>query len=491
MKFFRKILVVAALACVCVLGVGCAEKGAGDASANLSRYTIDAVFDDAAKTLTAVQSVEYVNNYDVELNDLYFHLYPAAYREGARFTPFNEGDAAGAFPNGKSYGGIEIKSVKVNGTAQTPEIGGQDEDILIVKFADCLMPTSRTTVEIEYAVKIPEARHRLGHYDGVVNLGNFYPVACVYENGEFKSDPYYSNGDPFYSQAANYDVSITAPIKYTAAMSGLSIVTDTKDTRKSSAMLLAARDFAVVLGEFKQKTTTADGAGVYYYYRDDVSPDVSLGIAAAALKTFNSMFGKYPYATLSVVQTPFLNSGMEYPGLVYVSDRESGEFYRDVIVHETAHQWWYGVVGNNQVENAWLDETLAEYSATLFYEANPDYGVDYGSRIADALTAYALFCDFFEENSDTSMNRRLPDFKTPHEYAMMTYTKGQVMMDSLRKTIGDGAFFAALKKYYDDNYLKIAAPDNLIGCFESAAKRDLSQFFATWIDGKVVTFNKY
>jgi aminopeptidase N len=202
------------------------------------------------------------------------------------------------------------------------------------------------------------------------------------------------------------------------------------------------------------------------------------------------MFGKYPYTSLAVVQTSFLNGGMEYPGLVYISDRAKGEMYRDVTVHEIAHQWWYGIVGSNQISNAWLDETLAEYSATLFYEKQPQFGIGYSARIADALGAYALFCDFFDGVSDTSMNRRLPDFNTPLEYTVMTYTKGQVMMDSLRKTIGDNAFFDGLRKYFADNYLKIAAPDNLVGSFESTSKRELNAFFSTWLDGKAVTFNK-
>ncbi len=490
MKFIKKALLLCCVLAIAFTAFGCSESGLDDTAASLSNYTINAVFDDEQKTLAASQSVDYINEYDVELKEIYFHLYPNAYREGARFTPFTEQDKADAYPDGVNYGGISVSSLKVGGKEREIKIGGQDEDILIVELDELLMPTARVTIEMEYTVAVPNVRHRLGYYNKTVNFGNFYPVACVYENGEFESSPYYFNGDPFYSAAANYKVSITAPKKYTAAMSGISVVTETETDRKTFASALAVRDFAIVLGEFEQISGTADGTAVTYYYYDDVDPQTSLNTSLDSVKTFNSMFGEYPYKSLAVVQTHFLNGGMEYPALVYISDRQKGEMYRDTIIHEIAHQWWYGVVGNNQISHAWLDETLAEYSATLFYEKNAGYNVGYSARIADAMKTYALFCERFESTADKSMDRRLPDFNTPMEYTIMTYVKGQIMMDSLRKTIGDDAFFKGFKKYYEDNRFKIALPENLIGSFEKTSGKDLMSFFDTWLDGNVLTFSK-
>ncbi len=490
MRFFKRFIALCGILVVGFAAVGCSEKGLDDAAASLSVYTIDAVFCDDDKTLTATQNVDYVNEFDVEIGELYFHLYPNAYREGARFTPFTAADTADAYPNGLSYGGINISSLKVDGKEKEIKIGGQDEDILIVEFDEPLMPTMRTKIDMEYTVTVPNVRHRFGYYGKTVNLGNFYPVACVYENGEFESSPYYFNGDPFYSTVANYKVSVTAPKKYTAAMSGIGVITDTENDRKTFASALAVRDFAIVLGEFEQISGTADGAAVTYYYYDDENAEASLNTSIDSVKTFNSMFGGYPYKSLAVVQTHFLNGGMEYPALVYISDRQKGELYRDTIIHEIAHQWWYATVGNDQISHAWLDETLAEYSATLFYEKNAGYNVDYSARIADAMKTYALFCDRFENTADKSMDRRLPDFNTPMEYTVMTYVKGQIMMDSLRKTIGDDAFFKGLRKYYEDNRFRIARPENLIGAFEKTSGKDLMSFFDTWLDGNVKTFAK-
>ncbi len=492
MKNFRKIIAAVLFALIVFSLTACSQDTLKEISKDLSVYTIEAVLSDENKTLEVKQTVDYCNNFEVELYDLYFHLYPNAYRENARFTPFYAGEEAEAYPLGKSYGGIQINTVKVNGSELTPEIGGQDEDILIVTFNKSLMPTERVCIEMTYTVNIPAVRHRFGYYNKTINLGNFYPIACMYENGEFDAHPYYANGDPFYSDIANYTVSITAPSKYTAAMSGDTHKTVSGENITWKAQTKAMRDFAVVLGEFEVKTAKAGNKTVNYYFYNDPESDRSLQAAADSVVTYTDMFGAYPYDTLAVVQTHFLVGGMEYPGLVYISDnsRITPEIYRDIILHETAHQWWYAAVGNDQVKYAWLDETITEYSATLFYEKNPQYNVEYSARIADALQSFALYCDLNSAGLDTSMDRRLPDYRSSLEYTFMAYTKGQVMLDTLRVMIGDKAFFGALKSYYNENYLKIAKPDNLIAAFEKASKRDLSGFFETWLTGKEITFGK-
>ena len=113
-----------------------------------------------------------------------------------------------------------------------------------------------------------------------------------------------------------------------------------------------------------------------------------------SLLFFNSKFGEYPYRQISVVKTPFLYGGMEYPNLVMIADNivEKKDMAR-VIVHELAHQWWYGVVGNDQIREAWLDESITEYSAFLFFENHSSYGLNYSSLIEDAKTTYDLYVD--------------------------------------------------------------------------------------------------
>ena len=161
-------------------------------------------------------------------------------------------------------------------------------------------------------------------------------------------------------------------------------------------------------------------------------------------------------------------------------------------MHETAHQWWYAAVGNNEVKHAWLDEGLTEYSTMMFYEKNTDgYKFTLDGKRADALSAYILYCETYKNNGlgDTSMTRPVNEYATETEYAYMTYVKGALMFDDIRNTIGDAAFKTGLKNYYRDNMFGIAEPQDLIGAMEKASKRQLNALFEAWLDGNVKLYS--
>lgn len=487
MKKFKKII-ASLLVFVLIFGLwGCSKDGIGKVSENLSTYTISATLNDADKTLQAQQTVVYKNNYDIELYDICFNLYPNAFRQESRFYPVEHESYENTLINDKlSFGKIEIKKVKLNGKDIAIKMAGQDDNAIRIPLEEPLMPTGSATIEFEYKVTIPNLKFRFGYCDNNINLGNFYPVAGIYEDGEWRVDPYYSNGDPFYSEVANYNVTLVAPKKYTVAMSGNVLVSENTDnkTKTFECSTIAMRDFAIVLGEFTVITLESkNGTAVKYYYYNDPTPDESLKVAVDSINTFGDLFGEYPYGVYSVVQTPFGYGGMEYPGIVYISDRQTGTTYKDVIVHETAHQWWYGLVGNDQIRNAWLDESLAEFSTNVFYEKNPSYNIKYSDRLGDAISSYSFFVEMFKPYSK-SMNRRLPEFLTSTDYIYMIYAKGQIMFDSLRLMIGDDAMFLGLKNYFNNNAYKIAKPDNLIGEFEKTSGMNLSSFFESWLEGK-------
>lgn len=485
MKKIKSIAVFLVIAIAMLTFVGCKEEGIKNYSQNINTYDIVATFNESDMTVSASQTVTYVNKYDVELNELNFHMYPNAYREGARFSPIPNSDMDLAYPEGMSYGKMDISSVKIGANSIDFTIGGQDEDILIIPLKDMLMPSNKVQVEIEFKVTLPKVRHRLGYNNNTVNLGNWYPIASIYEKGQFNNDPYYSNGDPFYSQLANYNVTLNTPEGYKVASTGAK--TKESDSVKHIYQARAVRDFAMVLSKkFETASVKVGKTDITYFYYNDSSAEQSLQAAADSIKTFNELYGEYPYETYSVVQTAFLQGGMEYPNLVYISDAVIGEIYKEVIVHETAHQWWYGVVGNNQVAHAWMDEGLAEYSTTVFYDKNPQYNVQLTKRISDTIGGYILYCDIYKtKGSDTSMNRKVSDYANTLEYTYMTYVKGQLMFDSLKNTIGETNFFNSLKKYYKDSYMTTATPDNLIASFEKTCNQDLLSFFNSWLEGKV------
>jgi len=455
----------------------------------LTTYTINLILNDD-NTINGDMTVSYRNNYDIELREVKFHLYPNAFREGAVFKPIDEiNDIYHAFPNGVSYGGLEILSVKVNNVAVEFIIDGEDKNILTVPLTRKLMPGNAADIDIEFVLTLPNVRHRFGHSAGVINLGNFYPIAAVYQNGGFVTDPYYSMGDPFFSCVADYEVSITAPSNLTVALSGKKSSQELDGgLTKTTSTLSNARDFAIVLGEFEVLTASYNDTEIRYYFLNDSTAENSMAAALASIKTFSELFGEYPYCTFSVVQTPFLHGGMEYAGLVLISDRLTGDDRIEVIVHEAAHQWWYAIVGNDQVAHAWLDESLAEISTSLFFYYNPQFNISYDNRLANALTYYSLFNSINAQNPNfiTRMDRPLGDFNSALEYTQLVYVKGHIMFDTLRTLIGHDAFIGALKSYYEANKFGIATPKHLISAFESATNIALGPFFNSWLSGETL-----
>ena len=209
-----------------------------------------------------------------------------------------------------------------------------------------------------------------------------------------------------------------------------------------------------------------------------------------SLNTFNELFGEYPYSTLSVVKSNFVHGGMEYPNLVLISDDTAEKAdYINVIVHEIAHQWWYGLVGNDEFRFGWLDEGLTEYSTNLFYQNNPEYNVDANEVIKNTTSSWVTFVDLYTSvlgDVDTSMCRALDEYKTEPEYVYVTYVKGMLFFNELRNLLGEAKFLKAVQTYFETYKFQNVTPDHLLGIFEQVSHTDFQGFFDSWINGKVV-----
>ena len=473
---------------------GCSNENSVESlSRQVNSYTIDAELDYQNKTLSATMQVDYHNTSTVDFGELKFHLYPNAFREDATvYRAVSEAQKNKVYPNGFSEGMITVNSVAANGENVDFQIGGEDKNLLIVPLNSTLKSGDWVKLEMNFALVIPNCNHRFGYGANTLNLGNWYPIACVFENGNFVTDGYSPNGDPFFSEVANYTVSIKYPEKLTLASAGNFVDEDTQNgVKKSVYSGEIMRDFALVFSEkFEIISETVDTKTVSYYYFDDKDAASNLAAAVDALRTFNEMFGEYPYDNLRVVKADFFQGGMEYPTIVYVSsDLDVDDEYKEAIIHETAHQWWYGVVGNNECEYAWLDEGLAEYSTAIFYDKNSSYNKTSKRVLGETLSSYLLFCDVYRDvydTLDTSMNRNIHKFSTETEYVYLTYVKGVLLFDSINDIIGENKMLKSLRYFYSQNQFQIANPSDLIEAFESVAHRKLAGYIMSWLDGSVV-----
>ena len=480
-KFFAILLIICVGACTVALSA--CKKTAAD----LSNYDIFVIYNKDDRTLNGTVDFDFYNDTDNELTDLKFNLYGNAFREGAAFKPVSDAYKSRAYYKGDSFGQMNIVNVE---NCKGWNVSGEDENILTVNLLTSVYPEERVKIKISYTLTLAEVNHRTGVTKNTVNLGNFYPVLCAYSKEGFIECPYYSHGDPFVSECANYTVTIDLPPEYVAASSGKQVSESTAGGRKKCVYTLEnARDFAFVLSDkFKVITENADGVEVNYYYVSDGNAKSNLSAAAESVKYFSKTFGAYDYPTLSVVHTGFCYGGMEYPALTMISDSLDRDNTVYTIVHEAAHQWWYAMVGSNQISSAWQDEGLAEYSTLAFFESHPSYGFTRTGLVKSATNSYRAYYSVYNQLNgtvDTSMNRTLGEFAGEVEYNNVTYNKGLILFETLRNSIGDDKFFGGLKSYFKKFSGKLASDEDLYGCFISGGT-DLEGFFSSFVEGKIL-----
>ncbi|HOB20146.1 MAG TPA: M1 family metallopeptidase [Candidatus Atribacteria bacterium] len=458
------------------------------AAKSLNRYEISVDFDPAAGMLYCDQSIVYINRTDKDLTHIYFHLYPNAYKYEDR-PVFPQEDMPRAYPDGFSSGYLELEDVTVDGRGCLYTVGGHSDSLLMLVLDNSLAPGESTTIGFKYSVKLPYCLGRFGYGDHTYKAANWYPIACVYDENGWNLDRYYPIGDPFYSEAANYYVTIRAPYGYILATTGDILSMREKDgIAVWTIKALAVRDFAWVASDrFKVLSRKVGKTMVHSYYFSSHG-DMALDYGASAIEAFNSAFGEYPYKQFSIVEADFYIGGMEYPNLVMIDHSlySSGTFkwLELIIAHETAHQWWYGLVGNNQIKDAWLDEGLTEYSTVLYYGLR--YGREkeeemYRNEIAWGKYRYIQELALSEPDIDQTIHKPAYEFPDWYIYDALVYGKGAVMFHGIRKQIGDQMFFDVLKQYYEKFRFSNAGKDDLIGVLNSITGRDWEGYLDKWL----------
>ena len=452
---------------------------------DVNQYIIDAVLDTADKVLTAEQQVIYVNNDDVELSELYFHIYTNAFRK-QETAPFLFDDFSRAYSRGFKPGYTEIEAIELSKgqsrKALEYSLQGVGETILKIKLPEPLKPEDSINLRFKYKVIIPPAGERFGYGDSNINMGNWYPVAAVYDDEGWNLDKYYSIGDPFYSDVSDYTVNIKAPEEYIIAASGSlaeeRIEGGYKNWKFQGSKM---RDFAFVASNSFRVTEDKVGNTVvksYYYKGHEKRGKEALDIGKRSIEIFNSAYGEYPYPTYSIVETEF-PSGMEYPGLVYISTKyydndSNANIFMYTTVHETAHQWWYGVVGNDQIDEAWLDEGFATYSEGIFTE------MEYGEGNGD------LYYKYLEESAKEDIRSKAYDgvilkplsrYENWNDYGPAVYTGGAALLNEIRKQVGDQAFFIIMQAYYDEYSFKNATTEDFLRICEEVGNTEFDDLF--------------
>ena len=452
---------------------------------SLNEYKIKVELDEENKSYFGQQWTTYVNNSTEALDEIYFHIYPNAYKslDTAPILFDQTYDDPITYENGY------INMNKVSALEEDLEysIMGEDETLLNIKLDTPLLPEEKIEIYFEYDVKLPSSKDRFGYGDRTMNFGNWYPIACIYNENGWNLSPYYILGDPFYSDTSNYKVEITTAKDIVVASSGNILTEEVKKDKKIYQIEgKLVRDFAWAASkEFKVREAKVDNTIVKLYYLDNRSSTIksSLNAGMNSIKIFNEVFGIYPYGQYSIVMTEF-PSGMEYPGIVFISNDYFTYSRRDileqVIVHETAHQWWYGIVGSNQINEAWLDEGLTTYSEVIY--TNELYGKEKGEKYFDRNIREGYEYGRRYLGGDHKVNKPLNEFDGWNDYGILVYTKGAMFINEIKEVYGEEALYEILKKYYHEHKFYNATTDDFIRISEEITNDSFEEIVNMWLN---------
>lgn len=463
----RWIALLVGLSCVFQIGWS-HHAGPIKKEAMRPRYLIEATYHDQKDEVTGRMVVtlpfEYLENQEA----IYFHLYPNAFRNW-RF---------GEESKPKKPGFIEITNVKVDRVPTKPIIR---ETIMKVPLPQKAAKEKNVRVEMDYRLRLPHGGTRLNTFQQTAFLAQWYPMVAVKDQEGWHIDPYTSVGDPFYSQISDFEVVFHLPKGYRV----ISTAQDHPSPTSSKVVLKQknVRDFVAVLTKnYQVKRERAGNIHVNLWYlkgMEDVA-DPLLKAAVSSMKFFEQKFGRYPYKEIDVVlgETGFGIAGMEYPGLVTSIPKiwtEKGESPAvNVVAHELAHQWWYAVVGNNQVKEPWLDEGLTTFSEFLYMQEKMK--VDDRALLKKA----SMQTDKIHQSVGITSVESL--YQYPDSiYGLMVYIRPAAMLFQLCDQIGKEKVIQILNTYYQKYRYQIATTEDFIRIANQVAQQDLTPFFNKWL----------
>ena len=437
-----------------------------DQFAQATRYsiTITVTFpSQSAANITGHELIHYTNRQSFPLNDLYLMLWP------------NSGE--------QYLSQMTMTNVQVNGQALTPtlENGNLAAHLLL---AVPLAPGASVDVSADFFVAAREGmvanvQARFGLTYGILLAPTFYPLIPRIVDGHWQTLPAPPGGDTTNSDTALYTWQVTAPANLAIAGSGTTIsTTKSGDTQTQSMVSGPMRDLALAVGPMEEtKRQVGDitlNAWTLASYANLAGR--MLDYAAVQVQNLQQEVGDYPFAELDVVNAPGGFAGIEYPGEIYIGVVTDDSFLERVVVHETGHQWFYSVIGDDQLLQPWLDEAAASYTEVLYEEKT------HGTQAADrAVESFRQELNY-TQNPDLPIGLPISGYPTQNDYGILVYAKGALFFDTLRHTMGDATFFAFLKAYYAKYRYGFASSSDFEATAEQTCSCDLKKLFDLWVN---------
>jgi hypothetical protein len=411
-----------------------------------TQYKLDVFFDYPTRSLSVEQTIQYLNQTGETLTGILLVVEP------------------------QRYSGVFQLDSLTWGSGEYVGLYTLENGILDITLPAALPPGESLHLSINYTLQIPLQPGAFGYTARQTNLADWYPYVPPYRAGDgwLVNTPGLVGEHQLYD-IADYEVIIRSPEP------GLTLAASVPAQPAATGsfyQLEAARGFIwsasleyVGLQEYAGETLLT----AYVFPEHRSAGESALQTMAAALPFYESLFGAYPRASLTLIEADFYD-GYESDGAFFLDEvyfwdhfKSPNNYLTTLAAHETAHQWWYAQVGNDPAIEPWLDEALATYSEFLFYEyLYPDQtGWWWQFRVA-------------RYNPSGFINSAIYDYTDIDVYVYAVYLRGASFLRDLRVLIGDDTFFAFLQDYASQGHHRLMTSQDFFTILAKHSDADLS-----------------
>jgi hypothetical protein len=436
-----------------------------DRHADATRYSLNLTIDPHARTVIGEQVTRYVNRDRASLPDIVLRLFPNT----------------GYFDGHMRLARVAVDGEVVSPTAYTRN-GFPDPSAVVLALREPLAPAESLRIDARFVISAPldskAGYTTFGMIDGIFALPNAYAMIPPRDEYGWRADIAPGFGDIVQSESSLFRVTIRAPSDYVVVATGAcldSVGSAASGVRATTCTAGPVRDFAIHLSsryEVLTGTMTSDTGGdvtvrTFFTPQRKRAGANALTYATDALQTFERRFGAYPFNVLNVFESPSVAGGIEYPMAVGVNAskyQSDGGYFEWIVAHEVAHQWWYGLVGSDPINEAWLDEALAQYSASLYVEDR------HGLAVAQA-ERQRFFYDRYAAEARVRGDERAAQPSGAFyrwTYSPIIYGEAPLFFEDVRREAGDARFSQWLRRYFENNRFGIAQARDLLAVADAA-----------------------
>lgn len=483
-------------------------------------YRMSVSLNPADHVLSGQSSIVYVNQSPDTLDRIAMHLYPNAFQKGSvKHREFQRVHYSGGISDDNpSY--IRIDRFKIEGPGKAASSEFKIEDtILSAPLISPMLPGDTVVIHLDWEHKVRKRAGRMGYAGAQYDFAQWYPKMVVYDEQGWHDEPFHAIGE-FYGEFGNYRVTLDVPASYVVGATGVVVEGDpgwdavTVDTTVEFSKWVATLDSVETDSAARRKITFqaenvhdfAWVASPTYVYEHGKWKDIDIHVlfnrsvgdrwsrvvrerTERALEWLSTKFGPYPYPQVTVTHA-MRGGGMEYPMLVMNGSESEG-----LILHEVGHIWFYGILGNNEIDEPWLDEGFTTFQTRWYLETRfPPYGIDFEAsrRYSDFQKRHWRFITLSERDQWSAIrfmtgSHNLPiatkSYLSPgyNVYRQNAYTKPSLMLQCLQGVLGDTLFESGMKAYFNRWKLKHPNERRFRQVMEEVSGEDLDWFFDAWL----------